>query len=111
MSRRNNILATFERKSPPLDHFISGADEWELVAKAWVSIEPIGIASQRTEFVDTNQIKGTRKSIVKTDWAPDLAQVDSACRMRVDERVFEIEQIVNVGEQNRELQMMVVEKT
>ncbi len=105
-----NFLATIERKAPTLDAFLGQSDEWELVTKAWVSMEPLGITTQRGEFIDTNQTKGTRKSIFKTDWAPDLANVDSACRMRIENRIFHIDQIVNVGEQNRELQFLVVEK-
>lgn len=123
MSRQNHI-ATFERKNSPLDHFVSEAPAWDFVARAGVELEPLGATTQRTEFVDGNQVKSTRRTIVRTTWTPTLANVDSACRMKVakpvavnndnleaDEnfRIFGIEQIVNVGERNRVVEMMVAE--
>lgn len=125
MSRRNNRLATFERQTTIDDNFSGELASWVEVCKAWVSIQPMQVGSQRGEFIDTNQVKGTRKSIAKTIWTQEAALITTDCRLKVakpvavnnenanaDEnfRIFEIDQIVNVDERNRELQLMVVEK-
>lgn len=125
MSRRANILAIIERKSATLDYFIGEVDEWEEVTKAWVQIDPVVLFAQRMEFEDSSQTTSTRKLIVKTEWTPTLAAVDTSCRLKVAKttpvapddlgddanyRIFHIDQLQNVGEQNRELQLMVVEQ-
>ncbi len=126
MSRRNNILAIFERPCGTDDHFGLAKGTWEEVTKAWVFIEPIGVDAQRTEFVDASQVKSTRKSIVKTTCTRTMLNVTTDCRMKVAKpnvvnesdpkddanfRIFEISSIVNVQEKNRNLEISVVERT
>lgn len=108
-------LATFERENAPLDYFVSEVPEWTEVTKAWVAIEPAAIMAQRSEFEETTQTTSTRKSIIKTTWTPAVAAIDTACRMRATvnevERTWAIEQVVNVNEANRELHLLVTERT
>ncbi len=120
-----NTKAIFERQSSPLDNFMGEVLAWEEVAKAWVELDPVAILAQRQEVIEGSQTTGSRKSIAKTTWTPTLSRIDSACRMKVAKpvpvdandlendvnfRIFHIDAIVNVGELNRELQFMVVER-
>jgi head-tail adaptor len=125
MSTRNKLLI-FERKASPLDHFVEGTPEWEEVCKAWASLEPVALFAQGGEFVDASQTKSQRKSIAKLDCTATTLQITTDCRAKlrkpipVDEsdteadvnfRISQIDQIVNVKEQNRNLEMLVVERT
>jgi hypothetical protein len=116
----------FERKSPPLDYFVAEAAEWEEVCRAWCSLEPVVLMAQRQEFIDATQTTLTRKSTLKLSWTPETDRITTDCRAKLAKaipvneaepnnianyRIFEIDQIVNVKEQNRELELMVVEKT
>lgn len=106
MSRKPHILATFERKAAVLDAFIGQTDEWQEVARAWISVEHVSAR----EYVEAAQVTAQHKLLVKTAWTTTLGTVDAACRMTFDGRVFEIEQITNVAEQNRQLQLIVMER-
>lgn len=94
-----------------LDAFIGETDEWVEVTKAYVEMDVPAIFAQRQEYAETTQTVSTRKTIAKAVWTPVLAVVDAACRMTFNGRVFHIDQITNPGENNRELQFMVVERT
>ncbi len=124
MSKRN-ILVTFEKRNEPEDHFGELAGTWETLTKAWVSIEPTKVESQRAEFVDGAQVTSTRRSIIKAHCTSKLLELTTKCRMKfrrlndvrpaepehdANYRIFQIEQIVNVDEANRELQLMVTEQ-
>lgn len=124
MSKRIH-KAIFEREVQPSDNFGTAESSWEEVAREWVGLTPQPLTTQRGEFVDAAQTKGTRKSIADCVWSNTMAAVDTACRMKIAKnnvvnqneanddanfRIFGIEQIVNKGEANRELQLMVVEK-
>lgn len=111
-----NILATFERKAPPLDHFIGESSEWSEVTKAWVSVEPAALMAQRFEFEDTQGIASQSRYTLATMWTPTLAGIDTACRVRATtpdgiERTYQIQSLVNVGNANRELQYTCIEAT
>lgn len=110
MSRKPHKLVTFERKAPLLDAFIGETDEWEEITKAYVSFES-AVIGQRSEFQETTQTTSTRRSIVRTEWTPTLSALDTSCRMTYGERVFEIDQLVNPSERNKQLQLMVIERT
>ncbi len=114
--------AIFERFIQPADNFGTALGEWQEVAREWVSLTPQTIGK---EFVDAAQVKGTTPSITYCNWSRTMAGVDIACRMKIAKldvvneqepdddanfRIFGIENIVNVREQNRELQLMVLEK-
>lgn len=107
---RANILATIERKLPPLDYFTGESSEWETVTKAWVYIEP-----QRTaERLEQQQIQGHTTHNLRTAWTAEMEAVNTACRLRLTtlagiEKVFEIAEIQNIREQNRELRLVCVE--
>lgn len=124
MSKRN-VLVTFEKFAEPEDHFSELTGQWQEVTKAWVELAPVAIFAQRAEFIDASQNTSTRKSIAKTACTRKLLELTNKCRMKVkklnlvrpDEpghdanfRIFNIEQIVNVDEANRELNLMVTEK-
>lgn len=124
MSTRNHI-AIFERFIDPADNFGEAKGSWEEVCKEWVSIKPLAINTQRGEFVDTAQTRSLIRSTVLANWSPTLSAVTTKCRMKVarpvpvnsenaaddaNYRIFEIDSLINYGEQNRELQMFVVEK-
>jgi head-tail adaptor len=120
VSARNH-KAIFERKLPP-DQWSGEKETWEVVCREWVSLEPLSgrelFQAQQVQSQTTHKSTGT--------YSPTFATVDSACRMKIENpipvnqqdsnddanyRIFEIESLVNVGEQNRELELMVVEKT
>lgn len=109
MSRKQKHLVTFERKAPTLDAFIAGTDEWVEVAKAYVSFES-AVIGQKSEYQETAQTTSQRRSVVRAQWTPAMAAVDTACRMTYGDRRFEIDQLINVGEHNRELQLSVSER-
>lgn len=92
-----------------LDAFIGEANEWEEVTKAWIHLDT-NIAQQPGESIETTQVSTKRRVIANATWTPTLASVDSACRLRCGERIFEIDQVVNAGEQNRLLQFQLVER-
>jgi len=121
-----NKLLIFERQKPVLDHFIGETDKWEEVCKAWCKLEPAQIYAQRFEFADSGKTTSTRKSVLTVHYTPTTATIRTDCRAKLardvavnetnataDEnyRMFHVEQIVNVGEQNRKLQMLVQELT
>lgn len=122
MNAVRRTLATFERPGEVLDHFIEGAPAQELVCRAWVSAKPLS----GREVFNAQQVQSIASQKYCTIWTQDTAKIDTGCRMKFakpepvkpDEpnhddnfRVFQIESIVNVGERNRELEMMVVERT
>lgn len=107
---RANILATIERKAPVLDHFIGQAAEWETVTKAWVYVEP-----QRTlERLEQQQIQGHTTHNLRTAWTAEMEAVNTACRLRLSttagiEKIYQITEIQNIREQNRELRLVCAE--
>jgi len=120
-----NEKAIFERKIPTEDEFAGELVEWEEVCREWVSLEPFALSGQRQEFIDVIQTKGTRKSKATLTHSPTTAAITTDYRMKIAKptpvnqqepnddanfRIFHIEQIVNVREQNRELEFMVIEK-
>lgn len=125
MSRRANKLVIFERKAEEIDLFSGEVQQWKEVTKAYVSLSS-DIASQRGETTDADQRTSIRRGIVKTTWTPTMAKIDTACRMKIAKfetvnpdkasddlnfRIFGIDSLVNVNEQNRELQIGVMERS
>jgi hypothetical protein len=117
--------AIFERVPPPLDQWTGEGSDSSEITREWVSLEPLTVSSQRAEFNDAGKITTVGKFIVKVTHSPTMATVTTACRMKVaktppvDEdnptadtnyRIFNIDQIVNVREQNRILELMVTER-
>lgn len=123
MSR--DFVGIFERKVEPSDQFGDALPTWEEVCREWVSIKAQPITTQRGEFIDAAQTKGTRKAVVECVWSETLADITIAHRMKIarrnvvnandpgsDEnfRIFHIDQIVNDQEMNRDLQFVMSEK-
>lgn len=105
-----NILATIERKTPTLDHFIGEVEAWETVTRAWVYVEPMRTA----ERLEQQQIQAHTTHNLRTVWRPELEAVDAACRLRLTttagvEKVYQITEIQNIREQNRELRLVCIE--
>ena len=120
MSTRNH-KATFEKRLPPLDNFGSEEEGWEHVCDEWVSLEPLS----GRELLEAQQVQAQARHKIRLTHSPTAATITTDYRLKirkpvvVDEdepesdvnyRVFHIENIVNVREANRELEMMVVEK-
>lgn len=111
---RANILATIERKAPTLDHFIGEVGEWVEVARAWVTVDPPAVFAQRQEFFQNEQTQAQIKHIVRAVWSPDLANIDTACRLRLTtndgiERTLHIHNVINPNSGNRMLELLCVE--
>ena len=107
---RANILATIERKAPTLDHFIGEVGEWVEVARAWVYVEPMRTA----ERLEQQQIQAHTTHNLRTIWTAELEAVDTACRLRLTttagiEKIYQIAEIQNIREQNRELRLVCIE--
>jgi len=107
---RANILATFERQSSPLDHFIGEVEAWEVVTRAFVYLEP----QRGQERQQEQQTQAHATHWLRTVWTPDVASVNTACRVRATttagaEKTYQIEEIQNIREQNRELRFVCVE--
>ncbi len=121
MSKRIH-KAIFERFTQPTDNFGTAEGQWLPIAREWVSLAPQAMAR---EFVDAAQVKGNTIFFCYCNWSRTMAAVDITCRMKLSKldvvneqepdadenfRLFGISEIQNVREQNRELQMMVLEK-
>lgn len=117
-------LVVFEQQLPVLDHFIGEAPAWEEVTKAWIGLSPEPV--QAGESVESEQTTSKRKSVAKLYYTPATAAITTDCRMKLAKlipvneananddanyRIFHIDQIINVKEENRELEMLVVERT
>lgn len=124
MSQRD-FKAIFERFTEPDDAFGALTGTWEEVAREWVGLKSMP-PNAKGEIQDTNQTKALATYIADCCWSQTMdAAVDTSCRLKlsrptvVDEsepnsdanfRIFNIADIVNVNEMNRELQFMVVER-
>lgn len=124
MSNRDN-KAIFEREQQPANQFGEQTTSWCEVAREWIGLTPQPVNTQRAEFIDANQNKAVSKSVADCCWSQTMAAIDVACRMKIAKpnavyesepnsdvnfRIFHIESVVNVGEMNRELNFVVVEK-
>lgn len=123
--RQNQYKAIFERPAGPEDWFGRELEAWREVCREYVRLEPFTVRTQRPEFVDSAQLALTRKSMVRAAFSPTLASVTSNCRMKlrreplvneaepdsdVNFRIFHIDSVANVREQNRELEFIVQER-
>lgn len=120
MSTRNH-KAIFERKAAPLDHFGGESDAWSELCREWVSLEPLA----GRELFEAQQVQSQITQKARLTHSPTAAGIRTHDRFKIalpvlvnedepnaDEnfRIFEIESIVNVREQNRELELMVIER-
>lgn len=112
-----STLAHFERLTPHNDFDDSGG-KWQLLFDALIGLRPLN----GRERLEAAQIEANVTHRVWMHWQDGLKPQD---RFRVrkatlvneeDEdapenfRVFQLESVINVGERNRELELMVVEK-
>lgn len=110
--------AVFEQYTPPIDHFGKAKGEWTEVFQEFVQLEPLS----GRELLQAQQIQSQTTHKATFHFRTDI---DTKMRLRVerpgvidadptkdsDWRIFHIESLVNVNEQNRELQLMLIEKT
>lgn len=94
--------AIFERLVPRNDLERTGGDWQQLGLPAFVSLLPLS----GREYFTAQQVEARVSHRARTHWRSDVHPKD---RMRIGERIFNIEAVLNVGEQNRELELMVVE--
>lgn len=119
MSKRNH-KAIFERKTPR-DEWSGAAESYELIHTEWVSLEPL----TGREYFQAAQVQAQNSVKCKLEWSPTASGITTDCRMKIRKpvavneqepeaddnfRLFEIENITNPGEMNRELELMVQEK-
>ncbi len=122
---RRTHLATFERPSPVLDHFIGERSQWEEVTKEWIALNPVEQTTS-SEMVNDARVIALSRFTATLTCSPTVMGLDPSCRMKVakftpvnesepnsDEnfRIFQIADITNIREQNRELQLLVIERT
>jgi hypothetical protein len=115
-----NYKATFERKIEA-DQFTVELFRWEEICREYVGMVPLN----GRELIEAEQVQAQTSHKVFVTYGASMAQVTTKDRMKIrrpvevneaepeaDEnyRLFEIESIVNVGEANRELLVMVVER-
>ncbi len=75
---------------------------WADYATVWASIEPI----RGKEFWDSQQVNAEITGKIKLRY---LSGITSKMRVKYETRIFEILSVINPGEKNRELQLMVKE--
>ncbi len=120
MSIARNKLAIFELKTQPLDN-LDGEKQRTEVAKAWINLAPLS----GRELLTAQQVQAQTTHKITLIWTPTTSRITSACRMKIAKpvpvnedkptddvnfRIFNIESVLNVREDNRELELMVVEK-
>ena len=124
--RNRNYIGIFERFVPPTDNFGAAVGEWQEVAREWVELKPQQL-DPKGEIQDDNQTKSFARFIAECVWSPSLeSAIDTSCRMKISKRnvvnesepnsdenfrIFQIVDMVNVREMNRDLQLMVTERT
>lgn len=114
-----NKLATFERSSVA-NEFENTSGEWGELCKAFVNLEPL----TGREFLEAAQIQTRMTHRGRLIYTAQTAQIKSKDRFKIalptlvepeepdkdiNFRIFQIESIVNVREQNQELELMAVE--
>ncbi len=97
---RHKII--IQQNTPTRDAMNAEVDSWADYATVWASIEPI----RGKEFWDSQQINAEITGKIKLRY---LAGVISKMRVKFGMRIFEILSVINPGEKNRELQLMVKE--
>ncbi|MFS8536071.1 MAG: phage head closure protein [Limnochordales bacterium] len=105
-----NLWITIERRRPdakdpdtgellPDDH----PDAWETYTEFFGSLEPL----RGREFWDSQQVQAEVSHTIRTYYVPGITP---AMRAKVDGRVFNIEVVRNLKEENRVLEMLVTER-
>lgn len=95
---RFDRLATFERFTPA-NELLDEGGTWAKLFEAYVALQPF----TGRELTDADQVRGSTSHRVRTHWQPDLRVSD---RLTVEGRELHIESVINVGEQNREYELL-----
>lgn len=110
-------LAIFERLTPRNDLERTGGN-WQVLFRAFVDIKPL----RGNEFLVAQGIESRITHRVWTYWRDGVTSRDRLKITRNQQpkpndpnhesnfRIFNIESVINVGERNRELELMVVER-
>lgn len=116
-TRLRNHRAIIDQYQEPTDPFATGKGEWIEVCREFVQLEPLSgrellVAQQvqaQTTHKATLHFRGDINTAMRFRVAkPNVVDPDPANDS--DWRVFHIESAINVGEMNRMLQLMLVEK-
>lgn len=91
-----------QQNTPKRDAMNAEVDSWAEYATVWASIEPI----RGKEFWDSQQVNAEITGKIKLRY---LSGITSKMRVKYETRIFEILSVINPGEKNRELQLMVKE--
>lgn len=99
-----NHLATIEAYTQAVDSFggTSGGS-WATFSQAWVSILPLN----GTEKYVSSEKHATATHKIRMRF---LDGVNTKMRLKARNRTFEIVSVINVGERDKELQLIVEEK-
>lgn len=119
MSVARRHLAIFERPIAPQSNLSAEKTEYTEVAKAFVDLNPL----TGRELIQAQQVQAQTTHKVNLIWTPTVSAINSACRMKIakpvavnndvkDEvnyRIFNLESVLNVREENRVMELMVME--
>ncbi len=86
------------------DELGNQTEEWAKVAEAWAAVEPV--SGKEYWAAAAAQAEAT----IKVTMRPPGIEITPANRIIFGSRTLEIESVINVREQNRELQLMCKEK-
>jgi SPP1 family predicted phage head-tail adaptor len=92
-------------EAPPTDQDTSGAPTgpWSLVTMLWAAIEPL----QGREYYEASQHPSAVDHRIRVRYTAGIAP---AMRVRLGERLFDIEAVIDVGERREQLHLMAKER-
>jgi SPP1 family predicted phage head-tail adaptor len=75
---------------------------WQTFARCWAEFEPL---ESREYTAGTEQRVSDVTQLVKLRWHRAVAGVTAAHRVKVGERILDIDGVINPGQRNRELHL------
>lgn len=113
--------AIFERKANPLDYFGGEKEVWNELFREIVKLAPL----TGNERVESAQVTALATHKAEIHWSPTASKLKAEDRFKIHRnetvdaenpaddanyRIFHLESVVNVREQNRTLELMAVER-
>ena len=100
--------AIIERLPTPIDLDSAGQEKiaWEKVCDKRIAIYPL----RGREYLAAQEIDSELTHKLKMRWGPEFNLVTAKYRVRVGQRLFDVQSVINISEANREIQMMAIEK-
>jgi SPP1 family predicted phage head-tail adaptor len=98
---RLNRLITLQQESEtePTDNLNTPVVEWQDVVRVWASVEPL----RGREYLETKNVNPELSVRVRIRY---LEGVSRKMRVKYGERIFNIESVIDVEEQHREMELM-----